>query len=262
MNDMQTILEDASYLVAESRFAKYLVEDVQPVPETNPNDDDKDKDKDKDNKDSHTTTTNNTDSNKADDNKDTSNNDSGTNDTNKDKDNTDKDGDKDKADNNKPQQHQPGKLSDQVIGQHDKPASTNVIPEDQQEKIEFSKNDLKDINKVKKIEAKVKRTKNVNMAKTIFRSALSIGAISVGMFTAAPMALVSATTVTINLLLSMHGVKKDNELANMQLLLDKKNSELQKEYLMERDPKKKAEMKEYMDAVNAATLKVKSARGK
>ena len=138
--------------------------------------------------------------------------------------------------------------------------SNNVGPQPVIKAMGFTKNDLKDPQKIEILEKKIKKERDVKSAKMFLRFALSIGSVALGNFLGAAPAVITASTLIANLAMNMHGQKRDNEMANMVVMIDKKIRTTQSDYMTETDPKKREEIKKYLDALHQAKVKLQNTK--
>lgn len=123
----------------------------------------------------------------------------------------------------------------------------------------FTKADLDDPEKIKRIMSKAKKEKNLRAVKTVLRSGISLGALAATTFAAAPLAIVSAATIAANLGMTLNDNKHNREMRQMITLIDSKISKTNGEMFTERDPEKQQAMREYVNALKQAKMKLKSA---
>lgn len=123
----------------------------------------------------------------------------------------------------------------------------------------FTKADLDDPEKIKAIMGKAKKEKNLRAVKTVLRSAISLGAVAATTFAAAPLAVVSAASIAANLGMSLNDQKHNREMQQMITLIDSKISKTNGEMFTEKDPEKQKAMKEYINALKQAKMKLRSA---
>ena len=123
----------------------------------------------------------------------------------------------------------------------------------------FTKADLDNPEKIKAIMAKAKKEKNLRAVKTVLRSGISIGALALNTFTAAPLAVVSAASIAANMGMSLNDQKHAREMKQMITLIDDKISKINSEMFMEKDPEKQKAMREYVSALKQAKMKLRSA---
>ena len=123
----------------------------------------------------------------------------------------------------------------------------------------FTKADLDDPEKIKAIMGKAKKEKNLRAVKTVLRSAISLGAVAATTFAAAPLAVVSAASIAANLGVSLNDQKHNREMQQMITLIDSKISKTNGEMFTEKDPEKQKAMREYINALKQAKMKLRSA---
>ena len=154
------------------------------------------------------------------------------------------------TDNNKPS-------NGNSIGVNNKPVNGGKTKEETV--YGFTKADLDDPEKIKAIMGKAKKEKNLRAVKTVLRSAISLGAVAATTFAAAPLAVVSAASIAANLGVSLNDQKHNREMQQMITLIDSKISQTNGEMFTEKDPEKQKAMKEYINALKQAKMKLRSA---
>lgn len=166
--------------------------------------------------------------------------------------------------NNKPTP--PNDINHSNVQQHqqsptdnNKPVNGNGSKNKEESVYGFTKADLDDPEKIKAIMGKAKKEKNLRAVKTVLRSAISLGAVAATTFAAAPLAVVSAASIAANLGVSLNDQKHNREMQQMITLIDSKISKTNGEMFTEKDPEKQKAMREYINALKQAKMKLRSA---
>lgn len=144
-------------------------------------------------------------------------------------------------------------------GVNNKPVNGNGGKNKEESVYGFTKADLDDPEKIKAIMGKAKKEKNLRAVKTVLRSAISLGAVAATTFAAAPLAVVSAASIAANLGVSLNDQKHNREMQQMITLIDSKISKTNGEMFTEKDPEKQKAMREYINALKQAKMKLRSA---
>lgn len=168
-------------------------------------------------------------------------------------------------DNQPPQQNdqntsQPNTTNKPITNGNENKPNNNVNNKPKEDTVHgFTKADLDDPDKIKAIMTKAKKEKNLRAVKTVLRSGISLGALAATTFAAAPLAIVSAASIAANLGVSLNDQKHNREMQQMITLIDSKISKANSEMFMEKDPEKQKDMREYINALKQAKMKLKSA---